>query len=78
MSCFFARNWSIRESGLKHLGKEVQAMLMRGMGEGRTGAVISPDRAAITHRALETCCQILAFMCADPVYKVYVASLVSN
>ncbi|KAK3089193.1 hypothetical protein FSP39_001643, partial [Pinctada imbricata] len=75
ISCLFARDWSIRELGLKHLGKEIQAVLMRSMGEGRSGAVISKDRSATTHKALEVSCQILAFMCADPVYKVYVSCL---
>ena len=77
VSCFFTKNWSIRESALNHLCKEVQAVLMRGMGEGRSGVLVSPERQTATHRTLECCCEILAFMCNDPVYRVYVACLVS-
>lgn len=50
---------------------------MRGMGEGRSGVLVSPERQTATHKTLECCCQILAYMCNDPVYRVYVASLVS-
>ncbi|XP_063431372.1 mitogen-activated protein kinase kinase kinase 1-like isoform X2 [Mytilus trossulus] len=75
VSCFFTKNWSIRESALNHLSKEVQAVLMRGMGEGRSGVLVSPERQTATHTTLECCCQILAFMSNDPVYRVYVASL---
>ncbi|XP_067679391.1 mitogen-activated protein kinase kinase kinase 1-like isoform X1 [Haliotis asinina] len=75
VSCLFSRNWSIRETGLKHLSKEVIATLLRGMGEGRSGVLISPDRQATTQQMLDTCSKVLAFMCGDPVYRVFVASL---
>ncbi|XP_033738127.1 mitogen-activated protein kinase kinase kinase 1-like isoform X2 [Pecten maximus] len=75
VSCFFSKSWSIRESGLKHLGKETRAVLMRNMAEGRRNSITSPVRQDATHKMLECCCQILSFMCLDPVYKVYVASL---
>ncbi|XP_069128758.1 mitogen-activated protein kinase kinase kinase 1-like [Argopecten irradians] len=75
VSCFFSKSWSIRESGLKHLGKETRAVLMRNMSEGRRNSITSPVRQDATHKMLECCCQILSFMCLDPVYKVYVASL---
>ena len=51
--------------------------LMRGAGEGRPGAVVSPIRQAATQNMLQTTCNILAYTCADPVYRVFVASLVS-
>ncbi|OWF34833.1 mitogen-activated protein kinase kinase kinase 1-like isoform X2 [Mizuhopecten yessoensis] len=75
VSCFFSKSWSIRESGLKHLGKETRAVLMRNMSEGRQGTVTSPVRQDATHKMLECCCQVLSLMCLDPVYKVYVAGL---
>ena len=77
VSCLLSRNWSVREAGLKHLSKEVVATLIKGAGEGRSGAVVSPVRRAVTHSMLQTACDILAYMCADPVYRVFVASLVS-
>lgn len=75
VSCLLSRNWSIREAGLKHLSKEVMSTLMRGTGEGRPGAIVSPTRRAATHNMLQTTCNILAYTCADPVYRVFVASL---
>ncbi|ESO92542.1 hypothetical protein LOTGIDRAFT_162448 [Lottia gigantea] len=75
VNCLFSRNWSIRETGLKHLSKEVVGTLMRGVGEGRSGVVVSSSQLEANHTMLETCCNILAFMCADPVYRVFVASL---
>ncbi|GFO13303.1 mitogen-activated protein kinase kinase kinase 1, partial [Plakobranchus ocellatus] len=75
VGCLLSRNWSIREAGLKHLSKEVMATLMRGAGEGRPGAIVSPVRRAATHSMLQTTCNILAYTCADPVYRVFVASL---
>ncbi len=41
------------------------------------GVVMSPERLATTHSMLECCCDVLAYMYADPVYKVFVAGLVS-
>lgn len=75
VSCFFTRNWSIRESGVRHLSKEVVGVLIKGMGEGKSGVMLSPEKASHIHRSLEVCCQILAFMSGDPVYRVYVACL---
>ncbi|CAL1547578.1 unnamed protein product [Lymnaea stagnalis] len=73
--CLLSRNWSIREVGLKHLSKEVVATLLKGAGEGRSGVIVSPVRRAATHNMLQTACNILAYTCADPVYRVFVASL---
>jgi mitogen-activated protein kinase kinase kinase 1 len=76
VNCLFSRNWSFRETGLKHLSKETVATLLRSAGEGRSGVIVSPTRQAATHAMLETTSKILAHMCADPVYPVFVASLV--
>ncbi|KAK7484101.1 hypothetical protein BaRGS_00024713 [Batillaria attramentaria] len=75
VNCLFSRNWSFRETGLKHLGKEMVATLLRSAGEGRSGAIVSPTRQATTQTMLETSSKILAHMCADPVYRVFVACL---
>ena len=74
--CLLSRNWSIREAGMKHLTKEVMATLLKGAGGA--GVMVSPPRRAATHNMLQTTCTILAYMCADPVYRVFVASLVSG
>ncbi|KAL8586779.1 hypothetical protein ACOMHN_061292 [Nucella lapillus] len=75
VNCLFSRNWSFRETGLKHLSKEIVATLLRSAGEGRSGAIVSPPRQAATHSMLETASKILAHMCGDPVYRVFVACL---
>ncbi|XP_076462240.1 mitogen-activated protein kinase kinase kinase 1-like isoform X2 [Babylonia areolata] len=75
VNCLFSRNWSFRETGLKHLSKEIVATLLRSAGEGRSGAIVSPPRQAATHAMLETASKILAHMCGDPVYRVFVACL---
>ena len=78
VNCLFSRNWSFRETGIKHLSKEIIATLLRSAGEGRSGAIISPTRQAATHAMLETSSKILAHMCGDPVYRVFVACLVGR
>lgn len=76
VSCLFSKNWLVREIALKQLGRVAIGSLLLGVGEGRAGVVLSPDRQATTRQMLETCCSILAYICADPVYKVFVATLV--
>ena len=76
MSCLFSKNWVVREVALKQLSRIAVGELLLGVGEGRTGVVVSPMRQATTQSTLECCCSILAFMCNDPVYKVFVAALV--
>ena len=75
-SCLFSKNWVVREASLKHVARAAQGALLLGMGAGRARVVMSPTREAATQRMLECCCSVLAFMCADPVYKVFVAGLV--
>ncbi len=77
MSCFFSKNWRAREIALRQLGRIGMGCLLLGVGEGRMGVVMSPARLATTHSMLECCCNVLAYMSADPVYKVFVAGLVS-
>ena len=77
VSCLFSKNWVAREAGLKQMGRLAVGELLLGVGEGRMGVVVSPTRQASTHNMLECCCSVLAFICADPVYKVFVAALVS-
>ena len=76
VSCLFSKNWNTREIALKQLGQIAIGCLILGVGEGRTGVVLSSHTQATTHSMLECCCSVLAYMCADPVYKVFVAGLV--
>ena len=77
VSCLFSKNWVVREIALKQLGRVAVGALLLGVGEGRTGVVLSPSRRHTTHGMLRCCCSVLAHICADPVYKVFVAALVS-
>jgi len=73
----FSRNWSVRELALRMLGQEAVTVLLRGVGEGRSGLLMSPVRQAGARTSIECCFSILAHMLTDPVYKVFVSGLVS-
>lgn len=66
MSCLFSREWSIRETALRRLSKDLVSILT------------SDEEGSTSMSALEACCSLLSMMCGDPVYKVYVAALVSK
>ena len=68
----------VREIALKQLGRVAIGALLLGVGEGRSGVMVSPTRQATTRAMLECCCSVIAYMCADPVYKVFVSGLVSK
>ena len=74
----FSKNWTDREMSLKQLTRTASKALLLGVGEGRSGVVISASTQAATHSMLDCCCSVLAYMLADPVYKVFVAGLVSQ
>ena len=67
----------MRESALRLVGGEAVREILLGVGEGRTGVLVSPARRANTRSMLECCCSVITFALADPVYKVFVAALVS-
>ncbi|KAK3580955.1 hypothetical protein CHS0354_006982 [Potamilus streckersoni] len=77
VACLFSRNWSIRETGLKHLGREVLAVMLQSSGDGRSGIVLSPNRQSDPYKILGCFFSVLAFMVSDPVYKVFIAGLKS-
>ena len=77
VSCLFSKNWQAREIGVRGVGRVASGALLLGVGVGRAGVMVSPSRQATTHTMLECCASVLAVMCADPVYKVFVAALVS-
>ena len=77
MRCLFSRSWEIREISLHQLSRIAVGVLLLGVGEGRPGVKISNSTYEATHAMLECCCQVITYTCADPVYKVFVSSLVS-
>ncbi|KAM5264548.1 mitogen-activated protein kinase kinase kinase 1 [Ctenodactylus gundi] len=87
VGCLFSRNWNVREMALRRLSHDVSGALLLANGEstgnsGGSGAS-SPSTTAssgssqtsISGDVVEACCSILSMVCADPVYKVYVAAL---
>uniref|UniRef100_A0A4W5NMW3 Mitogen-activated protein kinase kinase kinase 1 n=1 Tax=Hucho hucho TaxID=62062 RepID=A0A4W5NMW3_9TELE len=79
VGCLFSRNWNIREMALRRLLHDVSGALLlangehscpgAGLGVGVGCTEVSGDVV------LESCCSVLSMVCADPVYKVYVAAL---
>ncbi|EDO27976.1 predicted protein, partial [Nematostella vectensis] len=65
VSCLFSREWNIREIALRRLSRDIYSYL-RNEGSNLTDLT-----------AVEASCSLLTMMCGDPVYRVYVAALVS-
>ena len=61
--CLFSREWNVRETALRRLSKDITTVFLEGS-------------RAQNMAAFEACCSLLSMMCGDPVYRVYVASLV--
>lgn len=94
VGCLFSRNWNIREMALRRLSHDVSGALLLANGEstgnsgsssgntpssGTLGAANGSSQTNISGDVVvESCCSVLSMVCADPVYKVYVAALVSN
>lgn len=57
-------------SGALLLANGEHMMASAGVGIGAAGSEISGEVV------VESCCSVLSMVCADPVYKVYVAALV--
>ncbi|XP_058846331.1 mitogen-activated protein kinase kinase kinase 1-like isoform X1 [Acipenser ruthenus] len=87
VGCLFSRNWNIREMALRRLSHDVSGALLLANGErsGNSGsnngnslgaAASGPSHSDISGDVVvESCCSVLSMVCADPVYKVYVAAL---
>lgn len=88
VGCLFSRNWNIREMALRRLSHDVSGALLLANGEstgsvtgsslsaGAQGGVNGSSQATISgDTVVECCCSVLSVVCADPVYKVYVAAL---
>nr|XP_028605372.1 mitogen-activated protein kinase kinase kinase 1 isoform X1 [Podarcis muralis] len=89
VGCLFSRNWNVREMALRRLSHDVSGALLLANGEstgnsgsgggsttsaGTLGAAIGSSQTSISGD-VESCCSVLSMVCADPVYKVYVAAL---
>ncbi|KAM8960224.1 mitogen-activated protein kinase kinase kinase 1 isoform 2-T2 [Pelodytes ibericus] len=89
VGCLFSRNWNIREMALRRLSHDVSGALLLANGEstGNSGSGSTPGGTATQAASgssqssisgevvVEACCSVLSMVCADPVYKVYVAAL---
>nr|XP_056705014.1 mitogen-activated protein kinase kinase kinase 1 [Euleptes europaea] len=91
VGCLFSRNWNIREMALRRLSHDVSGALLLANGEstgnsgsnsgnttsaGTVGAASVSTQTSISGDVVvESCCSVLSMVCADPVYKVYVAAL---
>ncbi|KFO72430.1 Mitogen-activated protein kinase kinase kinase 1, partial [Cuculus canorus] len=91
VGCLFSRNWNIREMALRRLSHDVSGALLLANGEstGNSGTSNGNNTSAVAVGAasgssqtsisgdvvVESCCSVLSMVCADPVYKVYVAAL---
>ncbi|XP_032886192.1 mitogen-activated protein kinase kinase kinase 1 [Amblyraja radiata] len=91
VSCLFSRNWNVREMALRRLSHDVSGALLLANGEIRSGSsscisgsdtgssLMGANGASQTDISgdvvVESCCSVLSMVCADPVYKVYVAAL---
>ncbi|KAF4081902.1 hypothetical protein AMELA_G00145580 [Ameiurus melas] len=83
VGCLFSRNWNIREMALRRLSHDVSGALLLANGEHSMASVIAGAGAGIGAAGseisgevvVESCCSVLSMVCADPVYKVYVAAL---
>uniref|UniRef100_A0A673GQ90 Mitogen-activated protein kinase kinase kinase 1 n=1 Tax=Sinocyclocheilus rhinocerous TaxID=307959 RepID=A0A673GQ90_9TELE len=74
VGCLFSRNWNIREMALRRLSHDVSgALLLAGAGAGAGLGTAAGGGAGDV--VVESCCSVLSMVCADPVYKVYVAAL---
>lgn len=90
VGCLFSRNWNIREMALRRLSHDVSGALLLANGESTgnsggssggslsAGATSGSSQTSISGDVVEACCSVLSTVCADPVYKVYVAALVST
>ncbi|XP_074643836.1 mitogen-activated protein kinase kinase kinase 1-like [Tubulanus polymorphus] len=66
VSCLFSRDWNLRETALKHLMQRMNSQLS-------ADARVKPQSQR--GQMIECCCNMLSMVCADPVYKVFVAAL---
>ncbi|XP_044788530.1 mitogen-activated protein kinase kinase kinase 1 isoform X2 [Bubalus bubalis] len=87
VGCLFSRNWNVREMALRRLSHDVSGALLLANGESTgnsgsnsgsspsAGATSGSSQTSISGDVVEACCNVLSMVCADPVYKVYVAAL---
>lgn len=71
--------WVVRETALRHLSREIIVYLTSASPTGSPLVEIESSAPVVTRvdDVLKISCQIMEMMMQDPVYKVYVSSLVS-
>lgn len=80
IGCLFMKHeWVVRETALRHLSREIIVFLTSASPVSSPLVEVDGSTPALTrvHDVLKISCQILEMMMQDPVYKVYVSSLVS-
>ncbi|XP_012992709.3 mitogen-activated protein kinase kinase kinase 1 isoform X2 [Esox lucius] len=75
VGCLFSRNWNIREMALRRLSHDVSGALLLANGERSFPGLGAGCTEVSGDVVVESCCSVLSMVCADPVYKVYVAAL---
>ena len=78
MACIFSRQWTDRETSMKHLSRITQSTLIHAVQDSSDPGNLDTEVTATAHQVFEGCCAVVAFMCKDPVYRVYVAALVRH
>ncbi|XP_076353116.1 uncharacterized protein LOC143248561 [Tachypleus tridentatus] len=78
ISCLFSRNWTVRETALCRLARKVTSNLSLNQENSESGKENWATKQSCNQRVTEICCSIMATMVSDPVYKVYIACLVST
>lgn len=75
--CLYSRDWRMREAALRWLHQEVLQEIMFPANV-RNGKIFADgiDHHSGRQDRIQCCCQILALVAADPVYRVYLACLV--
>ncbi|XP_064624715.1 mitogen-activated protein kinase kinase kinase 1-like isoform X2 [Lineus longissimus] len=72
VSCLFSRSWVVRETSMPHLSQRVMSALT---GETSGGLATNAPEQPTKEELVQSCCEVLAMVCGDPVYKVLVAGL---
>ncbi|XP_039266374.2 mitogen-activated protein kinase kinase kinase 1-like [Styela clava] len=89
VSCLFSAHPNIRENGLRRLSHDITGALLTSQPadipddnsedsdrSSPRGATADPESSALSlNSSLSACCSILAMVCADPEYRVYVTAL---
>lgn len=73
VNCLYSRDWRMRETALRWLSQEMLEEMV--YQNGLNGFVSSGQCYSRREDMIQCCCQMLALVAADPVYRVYLACL---